>query len=296
MLVVETNEGVEEFKGEEKYDRQIVIADKQMGAFIEENNLYDIQEHLINSKFTIQHLQSMNDGKNADAQIDDICDKEWKVSPSQKFRFKYAVASLGTVKHQSLKKILIIGDSGVGKTCIFNVLDDEHWHKHNGLSTIGVDFHINNQSKNKNVSIKFQVWDTAGQERFRNITGTYYRGAAAVFVVYDITDKYSFDNVALWLKEIENQCRVGKVLLIGSKLDLQNEHRAVSVYEAKQFALIHGLPLLEVSAKTNQNMNVLKTWISHSMDIQLVEKIGVVNLNQASVVVQEKKKTNTCCG
>lgn len=94
-------------------------------------------------------------------------------------------------------------------------------------------------------------WDTAGQERFRTITASYYRGAHGIIVVYDITDRESFDNVKQWLNEIAKHGTEGvKVLLVGNKCDLADK-RDVSYDEARSFADEHGMPFIETSAKDN---------------------------------------------
>ena len=114
---------------------------------------------------------------------------------------------------------------GVGKSCLLlRFADDTYTDSY--ISTIGVDFKIRTVDLDTK-TIKLQIWDTAGQERFRTITSSYYRGAHGIIIVYDITDKESFDNVRQWLFEIdryasENVCK----LLVGNKSDLGNK-RAV---------------------------------------------------------------------
>ena len=98
-------------------------------------------------------------------------------------------------------KFLLIGNSGVGKSCLLFRFADEIWYE-NYVTTIGVDFKIKTLEINGK-AIKLQIWDTAGQERFRNITSSYYRGAAGIMVVYDITDIESFNNLKVWMGEID---------------------------------------------------------------------------------------------
>jgi len=147
--------------------------------------------------------------------------------------------------------LVLIGDSGVGKSCLLLRFADDKW-TDSYISTIGVDFKIRTvQLDGKN--IKLQIWDTAGQERFRTISSTYYRGAHGIIVVYDITNRESFNNVKRWLKEIDKYARenVNK-LLVGNKADLadDNELRAVQKQEGKNFADELGVQFLEASAKT----------------------------------------------
>ena len=103
-------------------------------------------------------------------------------------------------------------------------------------------------------TVKLQIWDTAGQERFRTITSSYYRGAHGIIIVYDVTDRQSFQNVEHWLKEIDKYA-TGNVnkLLVGNKSDLQSK-KVVTYDEAKEFADKHGIKFLETSAKNSHNV------------------------------------------
>jgi len=157
-----------------------------------------------------------------------------------------------TTEYDYLFKLLLIGDSGVGKSCLLlRFADDTYTDSY--ISTIGVDFKIRTVDLDTK-TIKLQIWDTAGQERFRTITSSYYRGAHGIIIVYDITDKESFDNVRQWLFEIdryasENVCK----LLVGNKSDLSNK-RAVECDQAKAFADELTIPFLETSAKNATNV------------------------------------------
>jgi len=151
-----------------------------------------------------------------------------------------------------LFKLLLIGDSGVGKSCLLlRFADDTYTDSY--ISTIGVDFKIRSVDLDGK-KVKLQIWDTAGQERFRTITSSYYRGAHGIIIVYDITDKESFDNVRQWLFEIdryasETVCK----LLVGNKMDLKNK-RAVEYEQGKAFADELNIPFLETSAKNATNV------------------------------------------
>jgi len=112
-------------------------------------------------------------------------------------------------------KILLIGDSGVGKSCLLLRFADDKYSE-SFISTIGVDFKIRTVNINGKV-IKLQIWDTAGQERFRTITSSYYRGAHGIIVVYDVTDRGTFTSVKQWLQEIERfACSSVNKLLVNS--------------------------------------------------------------------------------
>jgi len=149
-------------------------------------------------------------------------------------------------------KLVLIGDSGVGKSCLLlRFADDTYTESH--ISTIGVDFKIRTiQLEGK--TIKLQIWDTAGQERFRTITSSYYRGAHGIIVVYDTTDSETFEHVKTWLHEIDRYAseNVNK-LLVGNKSDLTTK-RQVDHDAAKEFADQVSIPFLETSAKNATNV------------------------------------------
>jgi Ras-related protein Rab-8A len=104
-------------------------------------------------------------------------------------------------KYDHLLKLLLIGDSGVGKSCILLRYSDDSFTS-SYITTIGIDFKIKNLVID-NSKAKLQIWDTAGQERFRTITTAYYRGAMGILVVYDVTNLDSFQSVRNWLKQID---------------------------------------------------------------------------------------------
>ncbi|KAG1703867.1 Ras- protein Rab-2A, variant 2 [Phytophthora capsici] len=151
-----------------------------------------------------------------------------------------------------LFKYIIIGDTGVGKSCLLLQFTDKRFQPVHDL-TIGVEFGarmINIENK----QIKLQIWDTAGQESFRSITRSYYRGAAGALLVYDITRRETFNHLTRWLEEArQNSNSNMAIMLIGNKSDLEHR-RAVSFKEGEQFAKENGLIFLETSAKTAANV------------------------------------------
>eukprot|EP01038_Epipyxis_sp_PR26KG_P005417 gene5417-7505_t len=151
-----------------------------------------------------------------------------------------------------LLKLLLIGDSGVGKTSLL-LRFAEDTYTDNYKSTIGIDFKIGTLELDGKV-IKLQVWDTAGQERFRALTSNYYHGAHGIIVVYDVTDMQSFENVQLWLNEIDRHVtdNVNK-LLIGNKSDLA-EDRQVSYEQGLEFSKACGIEFIETSARESTNV------------------------------------------
>jgi len=152
-----------------------------------------------------------------------------------------------------LYKLLIIGDSGVGKSCLLLRFSDDIF-TDSFISTIGVDFKIRTLEINGQ-KVKLQIWDTAGQERFRTITSSYYRGAHGIIVVYDVTNQKSYDDIEKWLKEIDTFAgqHVQK-LLVGNKCDLVND-RVIPVEQGKALADKLGIPFIETSAKSATNVD-----------------------------------------
>lgn len=151
-----------------------------------------------------------------------------------------------------LFKFLVIGSAGSGKSCILHQFIEKKF-KEDSSHTIGVEFGsriINVGGK----AIKLQIWDTAGQERFRSVTRSYYRGAAGALLVYDVTNRDSFNALLAWLQDARTLASPNIIiLLIGNKRDLEEE-RQVTFMEASNFAQEHELIFLETSAKTGENI------------------------------------------
>ena len=152
-------------------------------------------------------------------------------------------------------KVVVIGDSGVGKTNLITKYCDGVF-KDSYVATIGVDFKLKSVNANGKLT-KLQIWDTAGQERFRTITQTYYKGATGILVAYSVNSKESFKNVAGWLSQIDSHAQQDIVkVLVGTKADL-TEEREVSQEEGRKEAQRRSMAFLEVSAKTGHNIEEL---------------------------------------
>lgn len=149
-------------------------------------------------------------------------------------------------------EVLMVGDSGAGKSCLLLRFTDNTFSTE-FISTIGVDFKVK-EIEIDGKAVTLQMWDTAGQERFRNITQSYYRGSNGVVVVFDITDRMTFDHLTFWLKEIEKHASPTITrLLVGNKQDLK-ESRSVSRQEAELLASQYGMGYIEASAKTGYHI------------------------------------------
>ncbi|OHS98250.1 GTP-binding protein YPTC4 [Tritrichomonas foetus] len=152
-------------------------------------------------------------------------------------------------------KFIIVGNSAVGKSCLLLRFDEDRFQPIHDV-TVGVTFSIKMlQMDGKDV--KVQIWDTAGQEIFRSITRSYYRDSNCAIIVYDITDRTSFDKVGDWIRDVRNlappECQL---VLVGNKLDLASS-RAISTSEAQDFADQHNLIFFEASAATGENVQKL---------------------------------------
>lgn len=144
-------------------------------------------------------------------------------------------------------KILTIGDSGVGKTCLLLRYVDDRFSS-SFISTIGIDFKVKILDIEDN-KVRVQLWDTAGQERFRTITTSYFRGAHGVALCFDLTDAKSFTAVTSWISQIkENADDSVVVVLVANKVDVEDK-RQVSKEEAQALAAKHGVTLYFTSAK-----------------------------------------------
>ena len=204
----------------------------------------------------------------------------------------------GTEDYEFIFKVLLLGNSNVGKSSLFLRFVDDIWND-TFVPTIGVDFKIKTFNIDEK-KIKMQIWDTAGQERFKNIIASYYRGAHGILLIYDVTDKESFKNLSNWLIEIEKNASKNVLkVLIGNKTDLE-EKRVITYNQGKEFADSYGLKYIETSAKKNLNVNeAFETLGRELMQASDDKKIGKSKDKKISVTKaedlnnQEQKKG--CC-
>lgn len=175
-------------------------------------------------------------------------------------------------------KILTIGESGVGKTCIISRFTKNDFSL-NHLATIAIDFKLKRINV-RDKTIKLQIWDTAGQERFNTLTTGFFKGSDGILVVYSITDRNSFDCVNKWMAQIKSSSPSDvKVILVGNKSDCTSE-RVVTTDEGIQMAQQYGLPFFECSAKTGDNV------------AQIFERIGDLVLDRLILKKKELDSAN----
>eukprot|EP00690_Seculamonas_sp_ecuadoriensis_P001621 EC815085.1.p2 GENE.EC815085.1~~EC815085.1.p2 ORF type:complete len:205 (+),score=97.36 EC815085.1:36-650(+) len=203
-----------------------------------------------------------------------------------------------TEKCDCLIKLLLIGDSGVGKSCLLLRFSDNTFTT-SFITTIGIDFKIKTIELDGK-KVKLQIWDTAGQERFRTITTAYYRGAMGILLVYDVTDESSFTNVRQWMRNIEQHAskNVDKIL-IGNKCDLPN--RTVATEKGEALARDFNISFMETSAKNNINVDHAFIEIARLVKSRLYDNVkpsaapavpdGTVHIDQQTPGAKKKG----CC-
>ena len=179
-------------------------------------------------------------------------------------------------------KVLLLGDSTVGKTCFLLRYCDKTFQEAH-LSTIGLDYRLKSMTLQSGKNIKLQIWDTAGQDRFRAITKNYYKGANGIILIYDVTNRQSYENVKNWITQIREEANPNVVIyLAGNKVDVSEEEKVVKTEEGKKIAEEFNLPLYETSAKNGVNINRIFE--------ELVEKVDEIYSKLELPKIDQKKK------
>ena len=190
-------------------------------------------------------------------------------------------------------KLIIVGDSSVGKTSILLKYIDDIFPDHH-VATIGVEYK-NKIFEYRGFNIKLQIWDTAGQERFHSITKNFFHNADGIFFVYDITNNRTFKGVKNWIKEAEEVENSFEKILIGNKCDLIDE-REVNPEEVEAYCKIKNITFYETSAKNNINLKevfdkIVELILKDKTDEIIIKEFGIKN-NSLSVDSSKKKKKN----
>ncbi|CAB1444677.1 unnamed protein product [Pleuronectes platessa] len=192
-------------------------------------------------------------------------------------------------------KVMMLGDSAVGKTCILVRFKDGAFLGGNFIATVGIDFR-NKVVDVDNLKVKLQIWDTAGQERFRSVTHAYYRDAQALLLLYDITSKTSFDNTRAWLTEIHEYAQKDVVImLLGNKSDMAAE-RVVKTEEGEKLAKEYGVPFMETSAKTGLNVDLSFLAIAKELRHRATQQPNEPKFQIHDYIESQKKKSGCCSG
>jgi Ras-related protein Rab-1A len=207
-------------------------------------------------------------------------------------------SSENTGENRITLKILLIGDSMVGKTCLLlnyvdHVFPDEH------IATIGVEYKDKYITRD-NYNIRLQLWDTAGQERFNSITKNIYRGANGVLFVYDITNRQSFNSVKKWIKDTESFDEEIKGIILGNKIDLEDD-RKVDKDELEEFGKERQMKVMEISAKSNINVNecfdlIVDELLDKKTEDEIMERYSRKKKCDLSISSKQKiTKKQGCC-
>jgi small GTP-binding protein len=188
-------------------------------------------------------------------------------------------------------KILLLGDTSVGKTCFLKRYTEDTF-QDAYLSTIGFDFKFKMVTLKNGKQVKVQLWDTAGQERFRTIAKSYYKGAHGIILIYDVSNPKTYDNIKKWLAQIKEEASSKVcIILVANKID--HEERVVTEEEGEKLAKSFNLKIFESSAK--ENINVTEAFQ------EVIENISVnysnimtsgTKLQNTKVITKEKKG---CC-
>ena len=188
-------------------------------------------------------------------------------------------------------KIMVLGESKVGKTSLIKRYTKDQF---GGvyLTTVGMDFQdkiIEIEDK----KVRLQVWDTAGQERFRNVTKSYFQSSQGLLVVYDITDKESFEKINFWMENIKKNAPENvKLILVGNKCDLANE-RKVTIEDGENKARNYNIKFFESSAKDGTNVNELFFYLAN--EIYQDEKTKGKDNKKTMQLNANQKEKKKCC-
>ncbi|EFC43399.1 rab family small GTPase [Naegleria gruberi] len=199
---------------------------------------------------------------------------------------------LNDVDYNLICKLLVVGDSSVGKSCMLLRYSDDRFLE-NHMATIGVDFKLKKESVG-NYKAKIQIWDTG--YRFRSITAGYYKGAQGILIVFDVTNRESFEHVKSWYEEVKQNTQEGIcIVLCGNKADMEKD-RVVSTAEGESLANQLGIPFFETSAKNDYNIHVafrklIETCIKHQTLGKKSNTPGVTTLDE-----EKKSSEHGCCG
>ena len=202
-------------------------------------------------------------------------------------------------EYEMMVKIILIGDSSVGKTNIMSKYLKNQFNE-NSKATVGVEFG-SKLFKINGHNIKAQIWDTAGQEKYKAITGAYYKGSKGAFVVYDITRKDSFDSVDKWINDLKSSSdQKLVVIIIGNKCDLEDK-REILDEQGEEKAKSFGCAFLETSALSGNNvdkafeMMISEIFKKYGNDTSDDMDIGTLKKGEDLNLAKKEEKKKGCC-
>ena len=187
-------------------------------------------------------------------------------------------------------KIILVGDSSVGKTNLLTQYVDEKFTENN-ISTVGIEFKNKIIELKNGMKIRLQIWDTSGQEKFMSLTKNYFRGCNLALFVFDVTNKASFDDIQMWLNSFKDvNGEKSKRVLIGNKIDLEN--RVVDKEEAENFSKENDLQYFEISVKENIDNQINDMFVKIFESMTFSEK---ENLSEKLIKRRIVHKKKGCC-
>ena len=195
---------------------------------------------------------------------------------------------------ESVYKILLLGDTTVGKTCFLMKYTDKVFNEIH-MATIGLDYRLKTMTLKSGKTVKIQIWDTAGQDRFRAITKNYYKSAHGVILIYDITSIQTFENVKSWISQIRDEASANIVIyIVGNKIDI-DEERKIKKEEGQKLADEFGFPFTEASAKNGININETFEDIVEKIDEIYSKKDTEKGEKKSNKIFVVGKSKTSCC-
>ena len=187
-------------------------------------------------------------------------------------------------------KILMLGDSEVGKSCFLMRYSDNVFVE-NYITTIGLDYKLKTIKLDSGKIIKVQLWDTAGQDKYRTIAKNYYKGSHGILLLYDITKISSFENIREWIQDIRQEVSPKSIIfLIGNKIDLTDQ-RKISKEQGEELAEEFKIPFFEASAKSGENVDE----VFKALYEKIIEVYGYLEREKGSKLNKKQKNKGKCC-
>ena len=187
-------------------------------------------------------------------------------------------------------KVLLLGDSEVGKSCFLMRYSDNVFVE-NYITTIGLDYKLKTVKLDNGKTIKVQLWDTAGQDKYRTIAKNYYKGSHGILLLYDITKISSFDNIREWIRDIKEEVDENAILfLIGNKIDLSDK-RVITKEKGTELAGEYKIPFFEASAKSGENVDE----IFKALYKKISESYANIEKQKGSKINKKQKNNGKCC-
>ena len=198
-----------------------------------------------------------------------------------------------SVKEDVILKILVLGDSAVGKTSL-SLQYVENYFPESYISTVGVEYK-NKPVKLNNTNILLQIWDTCGQERYKSLSKTFMKGADGIIFVYDISNRQTFDHIKDWIMESQSSNNEFKKIIVGNKIDLPPERRKVSQEVLTKYSNDKKIQGIETSAKSGENVEkaflmLTKLIIGNMTKEEIIKKFGKSNKENNKTILRTSNK------